>query len=77
MNRQDQIALESRVAKLEAENSDLRVTVATTRAENAALTEQLGILRADFNVLQESVLMTARSDAAPVEKRGPGRPRKY
>lgn len=77
MNRQDQIALESRVAKLEAENADLRVTVATATAENAQLVEQIKVLRADFNVLQESVLMTARSDAAPVEKRGPGRPRKW
>lgn len=71
MNRQDQVALESRVAKLEAENIGLRT-------ENGALADQLRILGADLAVLKEAVLTSARSDAAPaVEKRGPGRPRKW
>lgn len=64
MNKQEQALLQNRISQLEAENADLRVTVQ--------------ILRADLDVLKEAVITAAQASSAPaVEKRGPGRPRKW
>lgn len=64
MNKQEQTLLQNRISQLEAENADLRVTVQ--------------ILRADLDVLKEAVITAAQANSTPaVEKRGPGRPRKW